>query len=333
MRTDETVSKTKNRLTTVAAVTGSAVIIALSAAFVAVDFNDFYISPSFTVDSSSVEALEPLRSDPVSEQNDSSGDSGNTGNGTDGNGNDSSNGNGLTGGDGDNSGRPLDSDYPDHDLPCLDPNCPVHHGNNSSGHISPCNDPDCPICNHDSPCGDPNCPICNGHGLPCNDPNCPIHHGDNSEDDRPPVDISMETIRFKANSYEYVDKESAERILSEYIDSIDRYFDIYPDGKIYLVGCIAKTGSWSLTETELSQQRADTVRQSLIDLGVDDDKIVALGIGISDPWRSDEWINGYFDENIARNNRRVWLIPDRYNEQVELVLAVDEMIDELREAD
>ena len=159
MRTDETVSKTKNRLTTVAAVTGSAVIIALSAAFVAVDFNDFYISPSFTVDSSSVEALEPLRSDPVSEQNDSSGDSGNTGNGTDGNGNDSSNGNGLTGGDGDNSGRPLDSDYPDHDLPCLDPNCPVHHGNNSSGHISPCNDPDCPICNHDSPCGDPNCPI------------------------------------------------------------------------------------------------------------------------------------------------------------------------------
>ena len=143
----------------------------------------------------------------------------------------------------------------------------------------------------------------------------------------------METIRFKANSYEYVDKESAERILSEYIDSIDRYFDIYPDGKIYLVGCIAKTGSWSLTETELSQQRADTVRQSLIDLGVDDDKIVALGIGISDPWRSDEWINGYFDENIARNNRRVWLIPDRYNEQVELVLAVDEMIDELREAD
>lgn len=334
MRTGESVSKTRNRLTTVAAATGSAVIIALSAAFVAVDFNDFYVSPAFTVDNSSVEALEPIRSDPASEQSDSDGNSDGSGNGTGDNDGNSHNGGGFTGGDGDGSGEPNNSDYPDHGLPCLDPNCPIHHGNNSSEHISPCGDPDCPICNHKSPCGDPNCPICNGHGLPCDDPNCPIHHGNNnSDDDRPPVDISMEIIRFKANSYEYVDKAAAEAILSDYIDSIDRYFDIYPDGKIYLVGCIAKTASWSLTETELSQQRADTVRQSLIDSGVDENKLIAMGIGISDPWRNDEWANGYFDEETAKTNRRVWMIPDQYDEQVDLVIAVDAMIDDLKEAE
>ena len=313
MLTGETVSKTKNRLTTVAAATGSAVIIALSAAFVAVDFNDFYVSSAFTVDNATVEALEPIRSDPMSEPTGTGDGSDGNGNGSDGNGNNSGDGNGVVpGGDSNN-----DSDYPAHGEPCLDPNCPIHHGTIDDSTV------------HETPCGDPDCPICDGHGLPCDDPNCPVHHG--NDDDRPPADISMEIIRFKANSSEYVDKAAAEAALADYIDSIDRYFDIYPDDKIYLVGCIAKTANWSLTETELSEQRANTVRQSLIELGIDENKLVAIGIGINDPWRNDEWANGYFDEETAKLNRRVWLIPDQYNEQVALVIAMDELIDDLRE--
>lgn len=317
MLTGETVSKTKNRLTTVAAATGSAVIIALSAAFVAVDFNDFYVSSAFTVDNATVEALEPIRSDPTSEPTDTDDGSDGNGNGSNGNGNNSDDGNGngngaVPGGDSNN-----DSDYPDHGEPCLDPNCPIHHGTIDDSTV------------HETPCGDPDCPICDGHGLPCDDPNCPVHHG--NDDDRPPADISMEIIRFKPNSSEYVDKAAAEAVLADYIDSIDRYFDIYPDDKIYLVGCIAKTANWSLTETELSEQRANTVRQSLVDLGIDENRLVAIGVGINDPWRNDEWANGYFDEETAKLNRRVWLIPDQYNEQVALVIAMDELIDDLRE--
>lgn len=324
-------SKTRRRLTTIAAATGSTVIIALAIAFVAVDFNDFYVSPSFQVDSSAIEALEPIRSDPESEP-------GNTGDGSD-DGSDDGNGNGGFVDLSNDKDNDIDDDsdpnnYPEHGLPCLDPNCPIHHGNdNDTSHTIPCDDPNCPICNHDSPCGDPDCPICNGHGLPCDDPDCPIHHGkdgNNNDFDKPPADISLETVRFKANSSEYVDKTAAEKILSDYIDSINRYFELYPDDKIYLVGCIAKTARWSLTETELSEQRANTVRQSLIDLGIDGDKLVAIGIGINDPWRNDEWEKGYFDEETAKLNRRVWLIPDQYDEQVGMILAVDELIDSLK---
>lgn len=318
MKTGVTTSKSRKRFQIVAASTGSAAIIALSIAFVAVDFNDFYISSAFQVDSSAIAALEPIRSDPVSEQDGSGNDmeSGNDNNGasnSSGDNNSNNDGNGV-------------NDYPEHGEPCLDPNCPIHHGNR---HTIPCDDPNCPICNgHNSPCNDPDCPICNGHGLPCNDPNCPIHHGD----DRPPVDIKTDdVIRFKPNSYEFVDEAAANAVLEEFVDSFKTYFERYPDGKIYLVGGIAKTDSNRTTEIgNLSQQRADTVRQSLIDLGIDEDRLIAIGIGINDPWRNDEWVDGYFNEEVAKTNRRVWVIPDQYEDQVVLVLDIKDAIDNLK---
>lgn len=322
MKTGVTTSKSRKRFQIVATATGSAAIIALSIAFVAVDFNDFYISSAFTVDSSAIAALEPIRSDPVSEH-DGSDDSG--GSGSD------NNGAGNLHGDSDPNGNGagnISGDYPEHREPCLDPNCPIHHGNK---HTIPCDDPNCPICGHNQPCGDPDCPICNGHGLPCNDPNCPIHHGD----DKPPIDIKTDdVIRFKPNSYEFVDEAAANAVLEEFVDSFTTYFERYPDGKIYLVGGIAKTDSGRTTEIgNLSQQRADMVRQSLIDLGIDEDKLIAIGIGINDPWRNDEWADGYFDEEVAKTNRRVWVIPDQYEDQVVLVLDTKAMIDDLRESE
>lgn len=203
--------------------------------------------------------------------------------------------NGFGTDDNDNSDSDLNSDNNvtqnddlDHGLPCLDPNCTYHYPTN-----------------HDTPCDNPDCPICN---------------------ELPPVNIPMETISFKGDSYEYVDETAAVNVLDEYMDSFEAYFKRYPDGKIYLVGGIAKTSSWSLSDTKLSQQRAEKVRESFIELGVDADKLVAIGIGVSDPWRSDEWSNGYFDEKTAKINRRVWIIPDRYEKQVDLIISIDEMI-------
>ena len=85
-----------------------------------------------------------------------------------------------------------------------------------------------------------------------------------------------------------------------------------------------------MTDTELSKQRADTVRRSFIELGIDDKKLISVGLGVSDPWRSDEWETGYFNEEVAKTNRRVWIIPDEFNEQVNLVLSIDAMIDGAR---
>lgn len=314
MKTGVTVSKSHKRFSTVAAVTGSAAIIALAVAFVKVDFNDLFFSPSFVVNTSAIAALEPIRSDPASEHDGSDNGSGENGDGSGGMPGDGSNdGNGNNGG----------NNNPDHGEPCLDPNCPIHHGT----HTLPCNDPDCPICgNHNAPCGDPDCPICNGHGLPCDDPNCPIHHGDN---DKPPVDIKTDdVIRFKPNSYEFVDEAAANAVLESFVESFNVYFERYPDGKIYLVGGIAKTDNNRAVEIgNLSQQRADTVRQSLINLGIDEDRLIAIGIGVNDPWRNDEWADGYFNEEVAKTNRRVWVIPDQYEDQVVLVLDIKDAID------
>lgn len=304
MNTGVSVSKTRKRLSTVATVTGAATIIMLAIAFVTNDFSGLYSTPSFIVQDNTMSALEPIRSDDESEQNN--------------NNDDGSGGESGVIGDEDNNDDLNDNvndneSYPDHDLPCLDPNCPIHHGGDN--HEIPCNDPNCPICNHKTPCDDPDCPICNGES-----------------DDKPPVDIPMDIINFKPNSNEFANKENTMEALSTYIDSFERYFELYPDGKIYLIGCIAKTASWYLTETELSEERAEAVRKSLIDLGIDEDRLIAIGIGISDPWRNDEWSEGYFNEAVAKTNRRVWIVPDEYEKQVKLILSIDEKIDALKKS-
>lgn len=327
-------SKTSKRLSTIAAITGSTAIIALAIAFVTVDFSGFFVAPSFTVDASAIDALEPIRSDPRSDQDGTNGDNGSGNSDNDGNNgnyglNDddrddagsNGDGNGAGTGDGDGSDKDrngrdgfgdVDSDrYADHGLPCLDPNCPIHHGGNG-------NDDGSGNGSDDGTDG-------NGNGS-----------GDgsrNDDNDRPPVNISAEEVSFKANLAVYVNQEDAEETLSEYVDSINNYFDVYPDGKIYLVGCIAKTSKWSITETDLSEARAETVKQTLVGLGIDEDKLVAVGLGINDPWRQDEWSLGYFDESTAKLNRHVWLLPDQYTEQVKLVETTKTYIDKVKESE
>lgn len=241
----------KKKLSTIVTVTGSATIIALAIAFVAVDYNGIVSNLLFQNEPSSIISLEPSRSDPVSEPSDTPSD---------------------------NDGSPIPDD----------------------GHENPCFDPDCPICNNS---------------------------------DKPPIDIETDKLRFKSDEAVYIDEAAANAALSEYVSSFNTYFENYPDGKIYLVGTIAKTYSWSITDTELSQQRADTVRQSFIDMGVDGDKLIAIGIGINDPWRTDEWVDGVFDTNIGQINRRVWVIPDAYTEQVDAIMDVQDMIEQAKAAE
>ena len=197
--------------------------------------------------------------------------------------------------------------------------------------------------------GDNDKPQTPTHGEPCLDPNCPVHHpsdkpsgGDdnsNTDDkpsdntDAPPVDISMNIIRFKGDSAEYVDEKAAQDILLSYLAAFENYFEVYPDGVIYLAGGVARTheaGHEYDVDIVLSQQRADAVRNSFIKLGVDEDKLIAIGMGSRDPWHNDEYIDGVFTEDIAKTNRRVWIIPDAYKAQVEAVLAIprDDIIEE-----
>lgn len=169
-----------------------------------------------------------------------------------------------------------------------------------------------PVC--DSKSSGNNEIICNNDN--CSDTNCPIHST------RPSIELSMDEVQFLSDSCEYANQDDAMRTLSRYVEDMNAYFEQNPDGTIYLVGSIAKTTVSTITDTALSQARAETVKQSFVELGIDGHKLVAIGLGISDPWREDEWRNGNFDESIAKKNRRVWLIPDCFEKQMSMVNAV-----------
>lgn len=154
----------------------------------------------------------------------------------------------------------------------------------------------------------------------CADINCPTHSI------RPAIEISMDEIKFQPDSCTYVNKQKAHSILKDYADKLTEYFTTYPDGKIYLVGGVAKLADARRTDITLSQKRAETVRQSFIELGIDDNKLVAIGLGISDPWREEEWIDGQFNEQVAAKNRRVWVIPDNFTKQIALVDTAYDLI-------
>ena len=261
--------KPRTKLSTTITTISSTTIIVLAIAFMIINWENLITNNLLFVNNSPIAVLEPTSSDSVSERNN----------------------------DGDDDGTNNNPD--DHGLPCLDPNCPIHHP-------------------HDDDNGDND-----GDGFPDNN---------DGNDNRiaPPADISMDVIKFKPNMAEYVDNDIAISVLTSYLDSFDRYFEKYPDGKIYLVGGVARTAGWTLSDPvdiELSQQRADAVRNSLITLGVNADRLVSIGIGSNDPWRSDEWSEGYFDEEIAKINRRVWIVPDAYNSQMQLIFDIQESIE------
>lgn len=145
----------------------------------------------------------------------------------------------------------------------------------------------------------------------------------------PIINLSVNTVQFISDTNKYVDEDAVLNTLSEYKDAMTEYLDTYEDSKIYLVGCIANVFQYAdITDTELSEARAEAVKETFVSLGVDDERLVAIGLGVSDPWHEDEWANGYFDKNIAKNNRRVWIIPDKCSKEVEQVFSVIKIIED-----
>lgn len=298
------IDKPNKKLSTPIAVISSMAIILTAIAYVVIDYRNTMTELLMMQSDQSILALEPTRSDAPSERdNNPNGNDDGSGNNGDGNSNGDPNGNGL-GNNGDGSDDDRDNDYgnyPPHGLPCLDPNCPIHHPHNNGG---------------------------DGSGDDGNGGN-PDGSGDgsgNGDNDRPPLDITMDLVNFQPNLAVYVNEAEAEKVLYQYVASFNHYLTQYPDGKIYLVGCIARTKNNDTVydgDIALSENRAKTVMNTFIKLGIDKSKLEVIGIGPLDPWREDEWADGYFNEAVAKNNRRVWVIPDQYTDQIAYIKGLD----------
>jgi outer membrane protein OmpA-like peptidoglycan-associated protein len=141
-----------------------------------------------------------------------------------------------------------------------------------------------------------------------------------------PIVIYTDQVSFVANSANYLNQENAEIVLMRYTELLNSYLR-RPGAKVYVVGSMARANLQRDYSTVLSERRARTVKDTLVKFDLPEDRLEVFGLGEFYPDRKDEWPNGVYTEAIARNNRKVVLIPSHFTEQVrEVIAARDDLV-------
>lgn len=116
-----------------------------------------------------------------------------------------------------------------------------------------------------------------------------------------PVFLTEEKIGFVADKAVFLNPNEANEILQP----VAEYLVKHPSVSIVLAGTTAgdKDSDFTLS---LSRQRAETVKNALVELGVSADRIIAIGLGSEkDPWHV---YNAGYDGSAASGNRKVVLL-------------------------
>ena len=115
-----------------------------------------------------------------------------------------------------------------------------------------------------------------------------------------PVILTEEQVSFVPDKATYLDEEEAVATIQPIADYLMEYDQI----TVLLAGTTAGDEDSDYTMT-LSQERADAVRNTLIRLGVDESRIVSVGLGSSNPWHV---YGAGYEGSIASGNRSVVLL-------------------------
>lgn len=118
--------------------------------------------------------------------------------------------------------------------------------------------------------------------------------------------LTEEVLGFEPNSSNLRSEAQADKILFPYANKLINY----PDTNILLVGT---TSSWNGGSISLSEERAEKVRQKLVEAGVSKDRISIIGLGYNLDFCQNDAPNGDFVEAIAKENRAVFILP--YNSE------------------
>lgn len=118
------------------------------------------------------------------------------------------------------------------------------------------------------------------------------------------IDVTLEeSVLFKSDSTEWIDAQSAEDTLSSLVDAIND-----SDDKVVVAGSTATTSSSELRHVEFSLERANKVKEMLVSLGAEEDKLMAIGIGKSfERYRVPDTGEYATEENLAKN-RCVYIV-------------------------
>lgn len=129
-----------------------------------------------------------------------------------------------------------------------------------------------------------------------------------------PVFLTEEKIGFVADKDVFLNPSEA----SETLRPVAEYLASHPSISIVLAGTTAGDSDSDFTMT-LSKQRAEAVKDALIQLGVSADRIIALGLGSEkDPWHV---YNAGYDGAAAAGNRKVVLL-DASSERAASILEL-----------
>lgn len=129
-----------------------------------------------------------------------------------------------------------------------------------------------------------------------------------------PIIFTEEKIGFVADKDTFLNPTEA----SETLRPVAEYLASHPSISIVLAGTTAGDSDSDFTMT-LSKQRAEAVKDALIDLGVSADKIITLGLGSEkDPWHV---YNAGYDGAVAAGNRKVVLL-DASSERAASILEL-----------
>ncbi len=136
--------------------------------------------------------------------------------------------------------------------------------------------------------------------------------GDNSENLLEQPVVMDEKVTFIADEADYLDPEEALETLRPLAE-----FLLQHDMDLLLVGTTAGDVTDEFT-LNLSQQRADQVKASLVSLGVSESRLTAIGMGCEDPWH----IKGAgLEGQLASSNRKVVLL-DAATDEAQTILEM-----------
>lgn len=115
-----------------------------------------------------------------------------------------------------------------------------------------------------------------------------------------PVMLTEEQVTFVPDKSDYLDEDMALKTIRPIADYLNRNMQV----NILLTGCTAGDEDSEYT-MNLSKNRAEKVKESLVALGVAEERIITVGAGSSDPWH----VPGVgYEGSLASSNRKVVLM-------------------------
>ena len=131
------------------------------------------------------------------------------------------------------------------------------------------------------------------------------------------IDVTLEeAVLFKPNSIEWLDKNEAAKTLTPLVDVINKN-----EGQVVVAGSTATTESSAESHRAFSLQRANVVKDMLVSLGADEQKIIPLGLGkTAHKYRVPDTGNFAGEENRAKN--RCVFIVSRVSEKGQYFLDI-----------